>query len=489
MDARVLAGNLGTWSAGKGSLQQKLAYALTHVIRQGLLNPGIRLPSERSLAASLALSRTTVVAAYDALRESGWLESRKGSGTWVAESSPALAAARGAAQAGTLAQSRLLGMLTHRPEADMLNFAMGTPQPLRDMPVDAFTLPPDEQAALVRDHHYYPLGLPALRQALAVYYAELSLPTTPEQILVTNGGQQAIALCANFYLQRGDAGLVEDPVYFGAIEAFRATGARVFGLPVGPDGVVPNLLRGRITATAARLVYLTPAFQNPTGAVMPRAARKEVARIASDLDVPVIEDETLADLALESTPPPAIATFAPAAPILTIGSLSKLLWPGLRVGWIRASEPVIERLARLKTVNDLASPLVTQAVAVRLLGMVREARRLRREQLKPRRDLLVSLLRARLPEWSFRVPSGGLFLWVKLPRGDSREFAQTALRHGLVVLPGPTMSASEQHAGFLRVPFLAEPETLRTGVGRLAAAWREFQSAGRREQRASVPLV
>src|SRR5205823_6459070 len=198
----------------------------------------------------------------------------------------------------------------------------------------------------------------------------------------------------------------------------------------------------------------------------------------SELAIPVIDDGVFAELALDGPTPPLIASYAPSAPILTIGSLSKLAWPGLRVGWVRAPEPIIERLARLKSANDLGSPLLTQAIAVRLLAAMDQIRLLRRHELKPRRDLMAGLLRESLPDWKFRVPAGGLFLWVKLPAGDSREFAQMALRHGVLILPGTAMSAAEQHARFIRLPFLAESETLRTGLRRLAAAWRDYKSSG-----------
>ncbi len=263
--------------------------------------------------------------------------------------------------AGALAASPLLGLLAHRDDEDILDLAMGSPLPLRELPLELFTLPPDEYAALVHDRLYYPLGLPTARQAVASYYGRAGLPTRPEQVLITNGAQHAIALCAALYLQRGDSVLVEDPGYFGALDAFRVAGARVSPLPVEAGGVPIGVLRDRIIATAARLVYLTPTFQNPTGAVMPVAARKEVARIASELAIPVIDDGVLAEMALDGPTPPWIAAYAPSAPVLTIGSLSKLAWPGLRAGWVRAPEPIIERLARLKSANDLGSPLVTQA--------------------------------------------------------------------------------------------------------------------------------
>ena len=196
MDAHELVSQLGVWSTGRGPLQQKLARGLVDCIGKGAVHPGIRLPSERSLAQALSISRTTVVAAYDALRESGWLESRIGSGTRVCESSRDVAAARGAAHASALASSPLLSLLAHCDDPDIMDFAMGTPLPLRELPLDLFTLPPDEYAALVHNRLYYPLGLPATRQAVASYYSKAGLPTRPEQVLITNGAQHAIALCA-----------------------------------------------------------------------------------------------------------------------------------------------------------------------------------------------------------------------------------------------------------------------------------------------------
>jgi DNA-binding transcriptional MocR family regulator len=132
---------------------------------------------------------------------------------------------------------------------------------------------------------------------------------------------------------------------------------------------------------------------------------------------------------------------------------------------------------------------LTQAIAVRLLAAIDPIRQLRRHELRLRRDLMAGLLREFLPAWRFRVPAGGLFLWVKLPAGDSREFAQVALRHGALILPGPAMSATEQHAPFIRLPFLAEDETLRTGVRRLSAAWRDYQPTGQGDQQAKVGMV
>jgi DNA-binding transcriptional MocR family regulator len=485
LELQGLIRHLGSWSLGKGPLHEKLVRALTQAVRHGFVLPGTRLPSERSLSQALQISRTTVVAAYDALREAGWLESRPGSGTWV-RSGSAVASAQSSARAETLGQSPLMNLLGPQGE-DRLDLALGTPFPLEDLPSELLTVPPGEYAALMRDRFYYPLGFTPLRKAVAAMYTRAGLPTTEEQVLITNGAQSAIWLCTSLWVQRGDAVLVEDPAYFGALDAFRTAGARMTILPVETEGVRPGTVADRMKSAGARLAYLTPTFQNPTGSVMPAGARKEIARIVTESGVPLIDDGTLADLALEGEAPPPIAAYGPKAPVATVGSLSKLACPGLRIGWVRAPEWIVERLGRLKSSQDLASPLVTQAIAVRVLESLAEVKRLRREQLRPRRDLLVELLGRELPEWSFRAPEGGLFLWVKLPRGDARELAQVGLRHGLVLLPGPHASAVGRHVECLRIPFLAAPEMLRTGVRRLVGAWRDYEANGRvGEERVAV---
>src|SRR5882724_1264342 len=144
MEAQALAAHLGRWSLGKGSLQYKLTRAVSQAIKHGLLNPGIRLPSERSFAQALSVSRTTVVAVYDTLRESGWVESRSGSGTWISSRSSAVMAARSDAQAGALAASPLLGLLASQREGDTVDFALGAPAPLTELRPELFALPPDE---------------------------------------------------------------------------------------------------------------------------------------------------------------------------------------------------------------------------------------------------------------------------------------------------------------------------------------------------------
>jgi DNA-binding transcriptional MocR family regulator len=208
---------------------------------------------------------------------------------------------------------------------------------------------------------------------------------------------------------------------------------------------------------------------------MPERARKAVARSVEESGVTLIEDHTLAGLALDGAAPRFIGSYASGAGVLTIGSLSKLCWGGLRIGWIRGAASVIRQLGRVKSAADLGGPPPIQALAVPLIAAFEAASAERRAELGPRRDLLVALLRDHLPEWQFRTPSGGLFLWVRLPCGDTRQFVQFAARHGVALAPGSHFSIDEGPDNHLRLPFQLEEGLLREGVARMTTAWRSFR--------------
>jgi DNA-binding transcriptional MocR family regulator len=485
MDVPLIVRHLGAWGSGKGALHRRLAAALMAMIRDGVVLPGTRLPAERPLAEALAVSRTTVVNAYNALRSEGWLESRTGGGTWVSRGH-----ARGArerAQTATLEHASLLDLLSL--DEDAIDFATGMTAPLLTRISDAAQRSNAVEATIASARQYFPLGLPALREAIADMFSRQRVPTEADEILVTCGAQQALSLLTMLLVQRGDVVLAETPTYFGALDAFRFAGARLAAVPVGDRHADPAMLRDRLFATGPRLVYLTPTYNNPTGALMPPAARQAIARTIEETGVTLIEDHALSDVTFEGQPPPAIAAYSRAANIICIGSISKVLWAGLRIGWIRAASSIVRQLGPLKSAADLGGPLPTQAMAVPLVAAIDEARAARRAELRPRRDLLIALLREQLPEWTFLVPSGGLFLWVRLPGVNARQFAQYAARHHVALAPGSLFSVDEGHEEHVRVPYLLDETALRTGVQRLAAAWRGFRQLAPRREPRTAPLM
>jgi DNA-binding transcriptional MocR family regulator len=202
-----------------------------------------------------------------------------------------------------------------------------------------------------------------------------------------------------------------------------------------------------------------------------------VAQLAADTGTPVLEDLTLADLDLDAPPPPPIAAAAPGAPVLTVGSTSKLIWAGLRIGWVRAEAPVIARLARFKVLSDLGSSVPAQVLAARLLRRAGPIREARRREARALLDTLEHELASAFPDWTWSRPAGGLCLWVRLPRGNAEELARLALRQGVAIVPGPTCSPRDAWESYLRMPFVLPGDAMREGIARLARAWAAYPCA------------
>ncbi|GAA2811829.1 PLP-dependent aminotransferase family protein [Crossiella cryophila] len=469
-----LVAQLGRWSAGRGPLYLLLAERLRQLIDSGQLPPRAALPPDRTLAERLAVGRTTVVAAYDRLRQERKLERHQGRGTWVA---PAVLTGWRGAQ---VAPANPLFLNYLEPLDDILPLACAAPYGPPPELAEAY------QRALPKlpglnsgDIGYHPMGHPALRAALAERHTGRGLPTEPGQILVTTGGQQALALLARLFLEPGDQVLVQAPTYPGALELFREAAALVRTAPTGPDGLDVAAWTRAVATDRPDLAYLNLTHHNPTGSTVSTLARRRIAEVAAEHAVPVIEDDALAGLALDGgEDPPNLATFAPPGVVITVGSLSKVVWGGLRLGWIRASTGQIAQLARIKSIHDLGSAVLEQLAAAELLPALPEIARRRGEQLRERHDHLCAQLAERLPSWRFRPAGGGQCLWVRLPGGDASAYAQVALRHGVAVLPGDSLSMDGSGADHLRIPFTAPPEDLTESVLRLAAAWRAYRRTG-----------
>lgn len=469
---------LGAWSQGSEPVYRRLANGMRSAVLRGDLAPGSRVPAERNLSRLLAVSRTTVVSAYEILRQEGWLESRQGSGTTV----------RSAPRRSEPRTVEPQSFRRHPVYRSLIEGSGGTIEFLGAHLPGAGAIPDDigslkeGVARLARGHGYLPAGLPELRRGIAKRLDARGLPTREDQVLVTSGAQQAIGLVASLFLQRGDAVALESPTYLGAMDLFTNAGAHLVPVPVGERGVSAEALRDVVARASPRLVYLVPTFHNPTGALVPEAARRAIARIADVSGVPIVEDDTLADLTLGPEPPPPIAAFSREGPVVTIGSLSKVLWGGLRIGWIRAPEPILARLTRLKILTDLGSSILSQLAAVELLTRIEAIRRARRREVRTKYGRMARLLKTLLPSWSWTPPAGGLSLWVKLPHGDATGFAQVALRHGVAIVPGPLASPDSSGTDRIRLPFVHEPDTMTDGMQRLARAWRAYSPQIRAER-------
>jgi DNA-binding transcriptional MocR family regulator len=473
---------LDPWSSGSGPLYRRLASAVRAAVSRGDLSVGELLPPERVLAQQLKISRSTVVAAYELLQDELLLERRQGSGTRVSSAPPR----RGSGLPSTLTRNTLFRRITEGPNGtiDLTGAYLlepgGVPESLAQ-DVSA------ELASVAETSGYSPLGYAPLREAIAAHLTAHGLRTLAEQVLVTSGAQQAIWLTGWLFLQRGDNVLVENPSYPGALDAFNSVGARLVGVRVRRQGVDLASLAEQIARAAPRLVYLIPTYQNPIGSVLSPQDRRVLADLIQRHQVPLLEDDSLSGLPIVGEPPPPVATFAPDAPIMTADSLSKLYWPGLRVGWIRAAAPVVAQLGRLRAVADLGGSLPGQIMACRLLARYDEFRDQRRAVIAQRLELVTGLLSEMLPDWSWVSPQGGLCLWVRLPYGSATEFAQVALRNGVSIVAGSVASADGTFDDHLRLPFGHRPETLEEGIRRLARAWHTYAPAEEpRAQRVAV---
>lgn len=460
MDPIDLVVRLGGWSAGRGPLYLLLAARFRQLIDEGLLRSGAALPPDRTLAAALAVGRTTVVAAYDTLRQEGKIVRRQGSGTQVA-------AAVLAPQARLMGTSNPLFLHLLEPSDDMILLSCAAPEE-----------PPPELARSygsimfpTNDLGYHPAGHPSLRDALATRYTTRGIPTRPEQVLVTTGAQQALSLLTRLLVAPGDPVLVEAPTYPGALELFREATAILHPVPVGRDGLDVDAAIQIMIKHRPALSYVIANYQNPTGSVLSRLAARRLVAAAVDLGLPLVDDEVLADLTLSGNVPEPLAAFGQ---VISVGSLSKVVWGGLRIGWIRASVPLISRLARLKAIHDLGTDVPAQLAAAALLPGLDALRGRRVELLRSRHDHLRAELAERLPLWTCPPAVGGQTLWVRLPHGDSTSFAQVAMRYGVAVLPGGAVDALGGSRLYLRLHFLTSPARLTEAVRRLATAWEAY---------------
>jgi DNA-binding transcriptional MocR family regulator len=470
--ALALTDRLGRWAAADGPLYRLLATRIARLADTGELPAGLRLPAERDLAAALSVSRNTVAAAYQVLRDEGMAESRQGAGTRIVphRTTPAAVHRADGFFAGLLEEAMV--------EADLSLAAVDCAPPVAAALTDPETLlDRAERDALTRTSGYFPHGLPALRAAIASHLTErLGLPAGLSQVLVTTGGQQALDLLIRSEVLAGQPVAVEDPTFPGVLDALHRAGAGVIGMPAG-EGLDPERLEHVVRTHRPAMVYLIPTHHNPTGLVMPVGARHRVARIAAAYpDTLFVDDMTLAELPLRDGPRiPPLAVLGPDRPqqpnLVSIGSLSKLYWGGLRTGWITGSRGLIARLAAAKAAADQGSTAFQQAtVAALLRGPHEDIVKWRGEWLRARYDALADALRAGLPGWTWPEPDGGLCLWARLPdEADSSGFAQAALRQGVAVVPGRLLSAGTQASGHVRLAFTQPPDVLRAAVRMLAA--------------------
>lgn len=469
---------VGQWTIHSGPLYQRLAAALRGAVVRGDLPPGTILPAERHMARMLAVGRSTVVGAYDLLRADGVLESKQGSGTWVA------GADRNSASKGGQPESLGRAALSESERLIDLATASLPASPALRGAVSALQGELFEQ--LLLQTGYSAVGLSELRRAVATMYSEEGLPTTPEQILITTGDQQALFLLTDHLVDTGDAVVLEDPTSPGMLDLLRHRAVTVrTARSVASAGERPLL--DVVARTSPSLVYAITAL-GPEGLVSERDSLLRLAKGLRDFGGAVIEDTSSRQLVWGEAPP-YLAAVARDVTVFTVGSMSKLFWGGLRIGWIRGDENAIVRLSRAKARADLGTPALSQVVSAWLLHRRHEIGDARRREVRTRIEDATRSLSERLPEFRATPAAGAVALWLRMPRGASRPFAEIARRRGVAIVPGDSLSADGASDGFIRVAIGASSAHFEEGIRRLESAWNEYDRTTGAALRASDPLV
>lgn len=454
---------VGTPAPGRPAYRA-LADALRLAVADGRIAVGTRLPSERELTAALDVSRTTVTRAYAVLRDSGYLTSRRGSGSVA--TLPAGSSQRGARS--------LFPADVGDDVIDLTCAASRAPAGV----VEAYERAVGELPRYLTGAGYLTLGVPELREVVAERYTARGLPTDPDQVLVTSGAVAGIGVVLRALTGHGDRVVVETPGYPNTIDAARRGGARLVPLALDPDGWDAAECARTVRAAGATAALLIPDFHNPTGALMADADRAVLARALRQAGTVPVIDETIAEVDLDGGPMP-LPFGAHDARAITVGSSSKSHWGGLRTGWVRAPRTALASLVEARVTSDLGAPVLEQLVLLELMRVAPGLTDARRSDLRASRDALVTALAAQLPELRFRVPRGGLFLWCELPDGvDATSVAVAAEQEGLLVAAGPRFALTGGLDRWVRLPYVMAPDVMTDAVGRLARAVEAVRAAG-----------
>lgn len=476
------------------ALYRQIEDYLRHNIVAGSLAPETRLPATRELAQELGVSRITVKNAYAELESDGLIYTVIGSGTYVAP--PITLAKRRenvAAPSWPLWQQEFQVEAKSGPETalpsppdqpSLIRFTgVGDPQqfPLKDFHkalkqvidtegVDALTY-----GGL--DSGYYPL-----RETVGQILASQGIRADPDNILITSGSQQALALVCQVLLKPGDVVLVEKPTYNFALELFRSLQLKIVGIPTDERGMCVDQLEAMLQQHHPRLIYTIPNFQNPSGVCLGGARRRRLAALAERYNAPILEDDFAGDLRYDGHTLPAVKAVAPEGQVIYVGTFSKMLMPGLRVGYLVAEGPIFSHLARFKRVHDLTTSSLLQRALDKYVTVGRYQAHLRRScrLYRQRRDVMLAAIGHYLPEAQVIPPQGGLFIWLRLPENaSSAQLLRFALAEGVEFAPGGRFFPDPQEGeAFLRLNFATQaPEAIEEGIRRITVALQRLRMA------------
>jgi 2-aminoadipate transaminase len=381
---------------------------------------------------------------------------------------------------------RRMSALIERP--GIISFAPGQPSP-ETFPVAQFREIVNEileKESAQAFQYVLTRGVGALIQAVTEYARAKGMTATLEQTLITDGSQQGLDLVSRTLLDPGDVALVELPSYIGATSAFRAAQARMVGVRLDEQGLDLEDLRRRHAEERAagrrvKFLYVVPNFQNPSGISHPVANRRELLRVARELDLLIVEDDPYGDLYFEAEPRPTLKSMDEEGRVLYLASFSKILAPGLRTAFLLGPEEILAKVEIAKQSANLCGSSLDQRIVLSCLrrGLIEEQKVRIRPYYRAKRDVMLEALRREgLPGVTWTHPAGGLFVWVTLPEGmDAEKLLPTAVEEGVAYVAGAPFFVDDSGANTLRLTFAKEEEgRIREGVARLARAVRAGHS-------------
>lgn len=473
---------------GEEPIYRQLIQSIKLQIESGELSAGTRLPASRDLARQLNISRISVVNAYAELRAEGYLSAHAGRGTFVSrDANGAGGDSRGSGMT-TVSENtapddsiRDLMRLGHKP--GVINFSSGSP-PIEFFPVHNFreavnaVLDRDGASAL---NYEIPEGYSPLRAMIRDYVGALGIMCSPNNILVTGGTQQALDLVIQSLVGEGETLITENPTYIGMIDIARTRRVNVHGIcMVNEDGLALDRLENYVIDNDAKLIYVMPSFQNPTGYEMPLHRRRQLLNLANQYNIPILEDGVYNEFRYDSEALPPLKALDETGIVIHASGFTKMMLPGARIGYIIADGRYYQRLVRIKQAADISTSSLNQRAVHYMLqnGMLSgQLERNNRELLRRRNHALASAEKYLPPGTLWHVPSGGLTLWAQLPRTgpNAAELYVTAVQHGVAYAIGNVFYTNGGGAYKIRLNFGAHsPERIEEGFRRLGRAWREL---------------
>lgn len=463
-------------------IYQQVVDHIERRIMYGELPPGSFLPSERKLAEQLQVNRSTITTAYNELRAMGIVESTTGKGTRVSTHmwgvSPKFTPNwRGFVEGGTfLPNLPLLRYIREQVQQsdNIIDFANG------ELGCDLF--PHQQLQAILREQpltqslsYDHPQGYLPLRQAVATYMKEhLQIDATEQSIMITSGAQQALHLIVQCLLNPGDAVAFESPSHCYSLPLFQSAGIRIFPLPVDEHGINPDDVYELYRKHRIKMIFLNPNYQNPTGTLLHPTRRETLLSLCADLRIPIVEDDPSSLLTLEKKEQACstLKSIDTNGTVIYVHSLSKMIAPGLRIGWLVAPQSVIERLADARHQMELGLSIFPQWLMQQFFETVPFESHLQqlRSELVQKRNILADALQHSLKEeLSFSLPTGGIYIWGKLQQPiNEKQLIMQSLKQQVAFMPGSIFGAKD---GYIRLSYgKVDVNHIADGVSRLKQA-------------------